>query len=78
MIKKIVTVMVVVFVSIGTILGIANAGTGGGRRGAPPTVPEPLSYILILAGGATLEAIRRLRNRRNSKNSHQDTDNTVS
>jgi len=78
MIKKFITIMVVVFVSIGTIMSIANAGTGGGRRGVPPSIPEPLSCILILAGGATLEAIRRLRNRRNSKNSNQDTDNTVS
>lgn len=78
MIKKFIIGIAAIFISVGTVLSIADAGTGGGRRGVPPTVPEPVSCILVLAGGATLEVVRRLRKRRNSKILDQDKDNVIS
>lgn len=79
MAKKIILGVGIFFLSISTILNSADAGAGGGRRSVPPSVPEPLSCILVLAGGATLAAIRRIKNRRNSKNmKKQDTDSLPS
>ena len=66
--RKIIEVAVVSLISISTLLATANAGgTGGGRRGGPPPVPEPLSCILLLAGGATLAAYRRWKSKCRSK-----------
>ncbi len=76
MTKKLIMGVGVFLLSISTVLTSADAATGGGRRGNPPSVPEPVSCILVLAGGATLAVVRRLRNRRNSN--HQDTDNSAS
>jgi hypothetical protein len=44
--------------------------TGGGRRGKPPVAPEPVSYALLLAGGATLAALRRWKTKRDSRELH--------
>ena len=49
-------------VSISNVL--ANAG-GGGRQ--IPAVPEPLGYILIAAGGATLAGVRYWMAKRHGK-----------
>ncbi|HHT9137254.1 MAG TPA: hypothetical protein ACFYEK_08445 [Candidatus Wunengus sp. YC60] len=79
MVKKLTLGVGIFLISLITVFNFAEAGSGGGRRGTSPTVPEPVSCILVLAGGATLEVVRRIRNRRNSKNSdHQDTDGTAS
>lgn len=46
---------------------MADNTTGSGRKGSPPTNPEPLSCILVVAGGATLVALRRWKAKRSCK-----------
>jgi hypothetical protein len=50
-------------------------GQGGNNEhrgtGHLPAAPEPVSYLLILAGGATLVGLRRWRNKKNS-NKHAE------
>lgn len=44
--------------------------TGGGKGGKPSHAPEPVSCALLLAGGATLAALRRWKSKKSSKNLH--------
>ncbi|TLD40917.1 MAG: hypothetical protein JETT_2837 [Candidatus Jettenia ecosi] len=63
---------VVVWFSILLLHGVllsSNIFAGhGATDGAPPNAPEPLSYILLLAGGATLAVFRRWRAKKGLKN----------
>lgn len=45
----------------------APGGNRGNGPGHAPVAPEPVSYLLILAGGVTLAGLRRWRNKKNSK-----------
>ncbi|GAN31936.1 MAG: PEP-CTERM sorting domain-containing protein [Candidatus Brocadia sp.] len=52
-------------ISLTISLNSVFAKSGGGGRPVP--VPEPVSCLLFLAGGATLVTLRRLRSKKNSK-----------
>ncbi len=65
--KKIMIGLLIVFI---LSISISNvfADAGGGKRQIP-AVPEPLGYILIAAGGATLAGVRYwMAKRRGKKN----------
>lgn len=50
--------LVVFLMSLSTLLTAVYAGgTGGGRRGGPPAAPEPISCVLVLAGGADRKSV---------------------
>lgn len=57
----------------GGIKGVAPSAAAsaqsreGKKKRTPASNPEPLSCVLLLAGGATLAALRRFKNRRSLK-----------
>ncbi|MDN3515615.1 MAG: hypothetical protein NG747_14615 [Candidatus Brocadia sp.] len=72
MMKKVTIGILVVFVL--STASINSVFAGGGRRTVP--APEPVSCLLFLAGGATLAALQRLRNKRNAKTLNETSQDT--
>lgn len=66
--KKLFAVLGGVLLSASVLVLNAHAnGVGSSKHGKPPSPgPEPLSCILLLGGGATLVALRRWKNKKNS------------
>ncbi|MCF6159368.1 MAG: PEP-CTERM sorting domain-containing protein [wastewater metagenome] len=86
MVKKLILGMAVFLISTCTVLTSANAkkdkselppeaSSGKGKKVGH--VPEPVSCALVAAGGAAMIAVRRWKNRRNSKDACQNVDNTA-
>ena len=77
--KKLFAVLGGVVLSASVLVLNAQAGgsVGSSRGGNPPKpVPEPLSCVLLLAGGATLAALRRWKSKKNaSKEIDENTSN---
>ncbi|MFO0795113.1 MAG: PEP-CTERM sorting domain-containing protein [Candidatus Brocadiaceae bacterium] len=58
---------VVLSASVFVLNAHAGGSVGSSRGGKPPKpVPEPISCVLLLAGGATLAALRRWKSKKNS------------
>lgn len=66
--KRIYAVLGGLVLSVSVFVLNAHAGTvGSSRNSTPPKpVPEPLSCILLLAGGASLAALRRWKSKKGS------------
>lgn len=65
--KKNVIVWFSVLLLCGVLFSSNIFADHGATHGGPPNAPEPLSYLLLLAGGATLAAFRRWRAKRSLK-----------
>ena len=63
--KKLIVGLLTAFILSVSISNVF-ADAGGGRRQIP-AVPEPLGYILIAAGGATLAGVRHWMAKRHGK-----------
>lgn len=66
--KKLFAVLGGIVLSASVLVLNAQADSVGSKRnGNPPKpVPEPISCVLLLAGGATLVALRRWKSKKNS------------
>lgn len=76
--KKLFAVLGGVVLSASVLVLNAQADSVGSTRGGnpPKPAPEPISCVLLLAGGATLVALRRWKNKKNaSKGIDENTTN---
>ena len=66
--KRLFAVLGGVLLSASVLVLNAHAnGVGSSNHGKPPSpVPEPISCVLLLAGGATLVALRRWKSKKSS------------
>ncbi len=77
--KRLFVVLGGVLLSVSVFVLNAHAdGVGSSRHGTPPKpVPEPLSCVLLLAGGATLAALRRWKSKKNSSKQVEENTNNL-